>query len=98
MGLACAFRLSFCISRVSCANDRAEVSRAGSADNSESRDEEREESDDDRVEVVECSDRNVGYDVWQSVVSAFVSWADEDERVVGSDSSSDRGRSVSCER
>ena len=30
--------------------------------------------------------RKVGYDVWQSVVRAFVSCAADEERVVGSDS------------
>ena len=31
-------------------------------------------------------ERKVGYDVWQSVVRAFVSCAADEERVVGSDS------------
>lgn len=48
--------------------------------------------------MVVCNDRKVGYDVWHSVVSALVSCADEDESPVGSASSSDKGKSVKCER
>ena len=58
-----ALRLSFCISRVSCANVRAEDSRAGSAESKESSEDERVFKDDDSVDVVECNDRNVGYEV-----------------------------------
>lgn len=67
-----AFLLSFCMSRVSWANVRAQLSRDGNVERSESSEEESDESDDDRVDVVVWRDRNVGYDVWHSVVRAFV--------------------------
>ena len=51
------------MSRVSCANVRAEVSSDGSAERSESREDDRDDRDDESVEVVLCRERNVGYDV-----------------------------------
>lgn len=48
-----AFRLSFWISRVSCANVRAEASKAGKAERRESSEDEREPREDERVFVVE---------------------------------------------
>ena len=52
---------------------RAEDSRAGSAESNESSEDESEPREDESVEVVVWRERNVGYDVWHSVVSAFVS-------------------------
>ena len=84
--------------RVSCANFFVDDSREGRVDISESRDDDNEASEDDRVEVVEWRERKVGYDVWQSVVRAFVSCAADEERVVGSDSREESWSVVRCAR
>ena len=49
--------------RVSCANFFVDDSREGRVDISESRDDDNEANEDDRVEVVEWRERKVGYDV-----------------------------------
>ena len=49
--------------RESCANFRALDSRCGSVDSKEESEEDSESSEDESVNVVECSERKVGYDV-----------------------------------
>lgn len=64
---------------------RAAASRPGSASVSAESDDESDESVLLRAAVLAWRDRKVGYEAWQSVVSAVVSWADDAARVAGSD-------------